>query len=149
MQNNTINSQRKATGSFVSHRPRIIKVTDNKKFKSFFDSKSLSIIKADYNSYLLAINKKLAMKLGLDEYVQVKLFPEANTLFIGKELPFPTDCTYKLHDGSTLVLDDTTIAEKIVKTFNLDLSDCKALISRNISYQPAGDGYMAIIFLDE
>ena len=146
---NKINAQCKATGSFVSHRPRIVKVKDNKKLKSFFDSKSLSIIKADCNSYLLSINKKLAIKLGLNEYVQVKLFPEANALFIAKELPFPTNCTYRLHDGSTLILDDATIAEKIVQEFNLDLSDCKALVSRNISYQPAGDGYMAIVFLNE
>ena len=97
----------KATGSFISHRPKIVKVKDRKKLKSFFNSKSLMIVKADYNTYCLAINRKLARKLEIDDYAQVVQVPEAQTLFIGKRVPLAKGHDYRIYDGETIIIDDT------------------------------------------
>lgn len=138
----------KATGSFISHIPKIVKVKDRKKLKSFFSSKSLMIVKADYNTYCLAINRKLARKLEIDDYAQVVQFPEAQTLFIGKRVPLAKGHDYRIYDGETLIIDDSSLAKRIVDAYNLDFSNCEAIVCRNLSYQPFGDRYMAIACFD-
>ncbi|MBE6912544.1 MAG: hypothetical protein E7473_08470 [Ruminococcaceae bacterium] len=106
------------------------------------------IVKADYNTYCLAINRKLARKLEIDDYAQVIQFPETNTLLIGKHVPFSQNYDYRIYDGETLIIDDSSLAKRIVDAYNLDFSDCEAIVCRNLSYQPVGDRYMAIACFD-
>ena len=137
----------KAIDGKVTPRQKTVMIDNKKKMYNFFSSKSLMLIKADYDTYYISINRKLARKLDIKDSVQIKLFPDAHAIIIGKSLPFPNSRDYAIHDSETLVVNSPYIARDIIKEMNIDLSDACAMVFRNISYQEIDDGYFATVFL--
>lgn len=143
-------TQIKATGGVVKHRPKTISIKEPWQVEKHFDSKSIMVIKENDN-YFLSINRKLARKLDLDldrdETIQVMQFPEAKVLMIGKRMPFPKSHDYRFYVAESAIVNDLDLTADIVKNYNLDFTDCTALLFREIVYQPIGNSYMAILHL--
>ena len=137
----------KAIGGKVTPRQKTVMIDNTKKMYNFFSSKSLMLMKTGYDTYYISINRKLARKLDIKDSVQIKLFPDAHAIIIGKTLPFPNSRCYDIHNSDTMIVNNPYIGRDIVNELNLDFSKSCAIAFRNISYQEHGDGYFATVFL--